>query len=231
MIEDKSVQEMLNMLDVMLDEDAAYPQRLEAYEFLMEDCEAIVDTMLEKSYAVDGDTGKMLMEVLARYRGNKAVFMGLVSYLYKGDDVALFARLIGSYGDEQGIQVLKTFCEEYEPDYNEYMEIRNAVEQLGGDFDMREDFSDDPLYRYLKGLDEDDDRKSPFENLWKDGDSEEDCDCGCDDECHGDGYCHCHDGDGHCHDDEECDCSDSSQDGCGCHCGGKCDCHRDGGRE
>ena len=42
MIEDKSVQEMLNMLDVMLDEDAAYPQRLEAYEFLMEDCEAIL---------------------------------------------------------------------------------------------------------------------------------------------------------------------------------------------
>lgn len=212
MSDEKSKEQMLNMLNVMLDENAPYGERLEAYEFLSEDCGEIVDVMLEKSYSLEGDTGKMLMEVLARYKGNKAIFMGLVSYLYKGDDVALFAQLIGSYGDEQGVQVLKTFCDEYEPNYNEYMEIRNAVEELGGDFDLKEDFSDDPLYRYLKGLDEVDDRKSPFEELWKDEDGEDDeCDCrhDCDDdECD----CHHHD----C-EDGECDCHHHHDDGCGCH--------------
>ena len=191
----KSKEEMLAMLDAMLDEQRPYHERLEAYEYLLEDCDEIVDDMLAKLYGLDGDTGKMLMEVLSGYKGNKAIFMGLVSYLYKGEDVALFAKLIGSYGDEQGIEVLKTFCDEYEPNYNEYMEIRNAVEELGGDFDLKQDFSDDPLYRYLKGLDEepDDSRRSPFEGLWKDEDSDEECDeceCGhhhghddCDDEC------------------------------------------------
>ncbi len=211
MTDDKSKSEMLAMLDLMLDEEKPYNERLEAYEFLMEDCEEIVDEMLKRSYSVDGDTGKMLMEILARYRGNKAIFMGLVSYLYRGDDVALFANLIGSYGDEQGIEVLKTFCEEYEPNYNEYMEIRNAVEELGGDFDLKEDFSDDPLYRYLKGLDEKDDRRSPFEGMWNA--ETDDCDChndDCDDECH----CHdddCDCGHSHCDDDDCCD------DGCHCH--------------
>lgn len=209
---EKTEEQMLKMLDVMLDEDKPYGERLEAYEFLQEDCEPIVDAMLERLYKTEGDAGKMLMEVLAGYPGNKAIFMGLVSYLYKGEDVALFAHLIGSYGDEQGIAVLKTFCEEYEPNYVEYMEIRNAVEELGGDFDLKEDFSDDPLYRYLKGLDEEDEdtRRSPFEGLWKDnGDEEDECD---------DDDCHCHD-----------DCDDECDDDCHCH-DDDFDKHRLGGR-
>lgn len=163
----KTKEEMLEMLSLMLDESEEYARRLEAYEYLSEECDEIVDDMLERLYSLDGDTGKMLMEVLAQYKGNKGVYMGLVSYLYKGEDVALFARLLGSYGDEAAIGVLKSFAEEYELGYNEYMEIRNAIEELGGDFDMQQDFSEDPFYRYLKGLDEEDDsRKSPFEDMF-----------------------------------------------------------------
>lgn len=247
MTEEKTREQMLEALDTMLDEALPYGQRLEAYEYLLEDCEEIVEEMLGRSYSLDGDTGKMLMEVLAQYKGNKAVFMGLVSYLYKGDDVALFAKLIGSYGDEQGIQVLKTFCDEYEPDYNEYMELRNAVEELGGDFDLKEDFSDDPLYRYLKGLDEEDDRRSPFEGLWQEESEEPEEDaclhsegCSCEDEHDGDcccnhehhserGGCVCTHGEdahgcscGHSHGEGEC--RSHSHHG---HCGdGGCGCHR-----
>lgn len=212
----KTKEEMLKNLNVLLDEDLPYGQRLEAYEYLLEDCEPILEDMIDKMYSLEGETGKMLMEILAEYKGNKAIFMGLVSYLYKGEDVALFARLIGSYGDEQGIEVLKTFCENYEPNYNEYMELRNAVEELGGDFDLKQDFSDDPFYRFLKGLDEVDDesRQSPFEDYFKQNhshsehcdDEDYDCDedCDCDDE-----DCDCDDEDCDCHhhrDDDDCDC-------------------------
>lgn len=174
MDENKTREEMLENLDILLNEELPYNLRLESYEYLSEDCEEILDEMVSKMYAYEGETGKMLMEILANYKGNKAIFMGLVSWLYKGEDVALFAKLIGSYGDEKGVEVLKTFCKEYEPNYNEYMELRNAVEELGGDFELEEDFEDDPLYRYLKGLDEEeeDSRRSPFEDLWKDKDEE-----------------------------------------------------------
>lgn len=214
-LHEKTKDEMLNMLSLMLDEDKPYQQRLDAYEYLLEDCEPILEDMIDKIYTLDGDTGKMLMEVLAEYKGNKAIFMGLVSYLYKGEDVALFARLIGAYGDEQGVEVLKTFCENYEPNYNEYMELRNAVEELGGDFDLKQDFSDDPFYRFLKGLDEVDEesRKSPFEDYFNGHNhncdcDEEDCDC----------------------DEEDCDCDDCDDD-CDCHhhdcdCDDDCSCHR-----
>lgn len=225
MEENKTKQEMLEKLDTMLDEERSYSERLEAYEYLLEDCEPILEDMISKIYALEGDTGKMLMEVLAEYKGNKAIFMGLVSYLYKGEDVALFARLIGAYGDEQGVEVLKTFCENYEPNYNEYMELRNAVEELGGDFDLKQDFSDDPLYRYLKGLDEADEesRKSPFEDYFNNAHSRQD-----EDECE-DEDCHCHDD----YDDyDECNCDDCCDDD-DCHCGDdchehECHCHDEG---
>lgn len=193
----KTKQEMLKALAVLTDEDKPYSERLAAYEFLLEDCEEVVDDMLEKFYASEGETGKMLIEILAGYKGNPAVYMGLVSYLYKGEDVALFARLLGGYGDERAIDVLKSFVEEYDVDYNEYMEIRNAVEELGGDFDDSRDFTDDPFYRFIKGLDESEEesRRSPFEDILN-PDEEEEEECG----CH-----HDHDGDCGC-DDEDCDC-------------------------
>lgn len=209
----KTKTEMLEMLRVLLDESLPYSKRLEAYEYLSEDCEEAVEDMLAAFYAADGDTGKMLIEILSRYKGDPAIYMGLVSYLYKGEDVALFARLLGSYGDERAIDLLKSFAEEYELDYNEYMEVRNAVEQLGGDWVDDKDYSDDPFYRYLKGLDEPetDSRRSPFEGMFAGGgkesdEEEEDCDdcgCGCgdddcgDDDC-GDDECGC----GHAHHEE-----------------------------
>lgn len=239
MDENKTKQEMLKQLDILLDEELEYPKRLDAYEYLLEDCEPILDDMIDKIYSLDGETGKMLMEILAEYKDNKAIFMGLVSYLYKGEDVALFARLIGAYGDEQGVEVLKTFCENYEPNYNEYMELRNAVEELGGDFDLKQDFSDDPLYRFLKGLDEVDEesRKSPFEDYFNSGNAtesdcdEDDCYCHdeCDDECDDECGCHCHDDDEdecHCHDGEECG-HHHGEECCHTHSNGGCYHHSD----
>ena len=200
----KTKEEMLRMLAVLTDEDRPYPERLEAYEYLLEDCDEIVDDMLEKFYVSEGETGKMLIEILAGYKGNPAIYMGLVSYLYKGEDVALFARLLGSYGDERAIDLLKGFAEEYELNYNEYMEVRNAVEQLGGYFDDDKDYSDDPFYRYLKGLDEPetDTRRSPFENIFAPAEGA-DAEDGEDDGCDGDYGCDC---EGDVCDDDDCDC-------------------------
>ena len=202
----KTEKEMRRMLDLLTDESKPYERRLEAYEYLLEDCEPVVDEMVERFAVSEGETGKMLIEILAEYKGNPAVYMGLVSYLYRGEDVALYARLLGKYGDERAIDVLKSFAEEYDLDYNEYMEVRNAVEELGGYFEDDRDFSDDPFYRYLKGLDEPDpeSRRSPFEDILR-PESEEEEECGEDDE---DGCgCGCHDhadgcGCGHDHEDE-----------------------------
>ncbi|MBO7151923.1 MAG: hypothetical protein J6V77_03700, partial [Clostridia bacterium] len=75
------------------------------------------------------------------------------------------------------IEVLKSFAESTDLNYNEYMEIRNAVEELGGYFEDKEStYQDDEFYRYLKGLDEADDesRRSPFEDILNPEERDED---------------------------------------------------------
>ena len=181
----KSKQEKEKMLGILLDESVEYNTRLEAYEFLQEDCEDMVETMLEKFYSSSGETADMLIEILTEYKGNKGVYMGLVSCLYRGEDVALYARLLGKYGDESAIEVLKSFADSNELNYNEYMEIRNAVEELGGYFvDKEKDYQDDAFYRYLKGLDEPDDesRRSPFEDILNPDTDDDEDDNACDDD-------------------------------------------------
>ena len=71
----KSKQEKEKMLNILLDESVEYNTRLEAYEFLQEDCEDMVETMLEKFYSSSGETADMLIEILTEYKGNKGVYI------------------------------------------------------------------------------------------------------------------------------------------------------------
>ena len=49
---------------------------------------------------------------------------------------------------------MKSFAAEFDVNYVEYVEIRNAVEELGGEMDVEKDFSDDPYYKYMNHLDD-----------------------------------------------------------------------------
>lgn len=192
-----SLKEKQNLVALVASPDADYDKKLEAYAYLCENGEEVVDDMIKAQLTADEESGQMLVEILANYKGRKDIFLLLVSYFYRGEDVALFARLLGSYGDEAAIDILKSFAKQFEDElnYNEFMEIRNAVEELGGDFDLNTDFSNDPFYRYLKGLD--------MSDLPED--ESDDCDCEeCDGDCLDD--CDCDGHDGHCHDEN-----------CGCH--------------
>ena len=64
----KTEKEMRRMLDLLTDESKPYEQRLEAYEYLLEDCEPVVDEMLRRFYTAEGETGKMLIEILSEYK-------------------------------------------------------------------------------------------------------------------------------------------------------------------
>ena len=197
-----SLKQKQDLVALIVSPDADYDKKLEAYAYLCENGEEVVDDMIKAQLTADEESGQMLVEILANYKGRKDIFLLLVSYFYRGEDVALFARLLGSYGDESAIDILKSFAKQFEDElnYNEFMEIRNAVEELGGDFDLNTDFSDDPFYRYLKGLD--------IPDLAEDDGEEE-----CDDDCHSDD-CEC---------DDDCDCDEHGHEE---HCHGEnCGCH------
>lgn len=235
----------LKSIDDILSAEVPYQMKLEAYEYLSEHGEEVVDEMVEKLYKTDGDEAQMLVEVLANFKNRNEVYHWLVTYFYRGEDLPLFAKLLGSYGDVRAIEILNTFADENELDYNTFMEVRNAVEQLGGIFTSKQDFTDDPYYRYLKGIDENQSedtyehmqecKADPSCNNESDdldlGTGEkyvkyEDTVCDCNEEQKI--KTHIHSGDCDCDDKEnDCDCGDEC--GCGddCDCVGDCECGND----
>lgn len=53
--------------------------------------------------------------------------------LQRAEDVPTYAGLLGRYGDPAAIDILKSFASEVDINYVEFVEIRNAVEELGGE--------------------------------------------------------------------------------------------------
>ena len=94
-----------------------------------------------------------LLEVLADYPGSEQIFQ-LAMRLFREhpERRTLFAGYLGKLGDERALPELLKAAEEKNLSYLTYIELRNAIEQLGGSCPERE-YEDDPEYEALRRLD------------------------------------------------------------------------------
>lgn len=73
-------------------------------------------------------------------------------FLETNEQKALYASFLGKYGNEDAIDMLKAAAQEPELNYLEYLEIRNAIEALGGECDIVRDFNGDKYFETMKGM-------------------------------------------------------------------------------
>ncbi len=87
-----------------------------------------------------------LLDVLTAYPGHEEVFL-LALRFFEEDKKrrALFAGYLGRLQDERALPALHKAAGEQNLPYLDYIEIRNAIERLGGEVPERE-FHDDPGY-------------------------------------------------------------------------------------
>jgi hypothetical protein len=93
-----------------------------------------------------------IADVLAYAKRDDRIF-GLLSRLFgesEGDDTALYASYLGRYGDERALPGLIEYGTRDDINYMQFIEIRNAVESLGGTLENDKDFTDDPYFQALK---------------------------------------------------------------------------------
>jgi len=102
-----------------------------------------------------GEAGEeALLEVLSHFPGNEQVFkLALRLFEQRKEKRALFAGYLAKLGDDRALPALLKAAEEPELPYLTYIEIRNAVEELGGSCPERE-YDDDPEYEALRELDQ-----------------------------------------------------------------------------
>lgn len=138
-------------LKILLDEAVPEETKNAAYGFLREDAPGLPDKALALMNGASPGAQSILAEVLAGYKGSKEIYYWLVTMFMRGEDVPVFAGLLGGYGDPAAIDILKSFAKENDVNYMEYVEIRNAVEELGGYMDVEKNFDGDPYYEYMNG--------------------------------------------------------------------------------
>ena len=92
------------------------------------------------------------MDVLCDYPGEEKVFqLALKLFEENPKRRALFASYLGKLGDDRALPALMKAAEDPKLSYLDFIEVRSAIEELGGDCPERE-FDDDAAYEALQRL-------------------------------------------------------------------------------
>ncbi|MBQ3305509.1 MAG: hypothetical protein IJH03_13355, partial [Clostridia bacterium] len=68
------------------------------------------------------------------------------------DQRALYASFLGKLGDPRAIDAMKPFLTLTDIGYLDYIELRNAIEELGGDPGEERTFYGDPDYEAMRNI-------------------------------------------------------------------------------
>ena len=94
-----------------------------------------------------------ILDICVNFPGDERVYDRLVERLRNDPEKrALYASLLGKLGDARAVEVLKPFLTLTDLGYLDYIEIRNAVEELGGDPGEERTFYGDADYEAMRNL-------------------------------------------------------------------------------
>ena len=99
------------------------------------------------------DGQEAMLTVLSDYPGNEKVFETALALLRsRRDRVAVLADCLGKLGDERALEPLKALAASEETPYLDYIELRSAIEALGGDAPERDFDAEDPAYEAMRSM-------------------------------------------------------------------------------
>lgn len=105
------------------------------------------------AFTAAGEEGKeALLDVLCDYPGDTDVFnFALEQFKVQKDKRALFASYLAKLDDDHALEALYDAAEGDDISYIDFIEVRSAIERLGGDTPYR-DFSNDPTFLATRQL-------------------------------------------------------------------------------
>lgn len=149
-----SVQPKMLYINWQLERKAEDDLKDNAVESLIGMGESVVQPILQQ-FGKANEAGKeALLEVLSHFSGNEQILrLMLDAFQTHPEKRALFAGYLAKLGDERALPALTEAAALPNVPYLTYIEIRNAIETLGGECPERE-YDDDPEYEALRGLDQ-----------------------------------------------------------------------------
>ncbi|MBR6186793.1 MAG: hypothetical protein IKQ41_11100 [Clostridia bacterium] len=115
--------------------------------------EKAVPAMREALALCSPDGQEALLSLLSDYPGDENVFQTAMKLFHaRRGRAAILADCLGKLGDERALPALKALAASEETPYLDYIELRSAIEALGGDAPEREFDAEDPAYEAMRSM-------------------------------------------------------------------------------
>lgn len=112
-----------------------------------------VDELMARYDGVSESAQMRILEICSNFPGDERIYQRLIEKLRnRPDDRAFYASYLGKLGDARAIEELKPYLSLSDIEYLDYIEIRNAIEELGGDPGEERTFYGDPNYEAMRNL-------------------------------------------------------------------------------
>lgn len=123
-----------------------------AVEILTEYASSVKEKLLGKINEANDEVKRSIADILYREKDEK-IYDLLVELFKKDIDTALYAAYLGKHGNEKALDILITKIKSQDINYVEFLELKNAIESLGGDTtEFERNFEEDNYYKALKGI-------------------------------------------------------------------------------
>lgn len=121
-----------------------------ALESLSDMGEKAVDAMAQGLDEANANGQVALLTLLSNYPGNEKVFQTALNlFRMLPEQMAVLADCLGKLQDERALPALKQAAASEETPYLDYIELRNAIEALGGECPERDFDAQDPAYEAM----------------------------------------------------------------------------------
>lgn len=124
-----------------------------ASDILCASDETVVDELLKRYEAAPEYAQMLILDICCNFPGRENVYELCVNKLRnRPEERAFYASLLEKLGDPRALETLEKMLKLTDLNYLDYIEIRNAVESLGGDPGEERTFYGDPDYEALRNL-------------------------------------------------------------------------------
>ncbi len=101
-----------------------------------------------------GTEPDLMLEILSRCKErDDRVYNLLLNAFRTSGEIPMHASYLAAYGDPRALPVLLETIDREDINYYEFQELKFAIEALGGEYTRARDFTADPYYREIHGLD------------------------------------------------------------------------------
>ena len=145
-----SVKPLGQYLDFLLDPSVGRDRKELCTEILCEYPERVKESILGKYEGASEEDRSSLLDILSHAQKDDRILRLLTDALLShAEEIPLYAAFVRRYGDEKALTALYELIEREEINYQDFQELKLAIESLGGEYEKERDFSNDKVYRKI----------------------------------------------------------------------------------